>query len=240
MNVHNAAPTVVDGHAYRTFRSDIQALRAVAVLVVLLFHVEFFATPAGFLGVDIFFVISGFVITSQIVRETEAGSFSFTQFYIRRSRRIFPAAVLTVAATVTIGALLLPINEFRSLGISALHSLLGMANLFFWRESGYFDTSAVTKPLLHMWSLSVEEQFYLAWPLLLVVAARTRRASWRCFADRRGNCRSDKHLDRILPTRVSGVPVRVRCRAGVHSAHVTILDWVCDRPRGDGYRRVRF
>lgn len=159
-----------------TYRRDIDGLRAVAVLAVLLFHLDIPGVTGGFTGVDIFFVISGYLITGLIRRGVEAGSFSLLEFYSRRLRRLFPAMFVTVVATFVIGALLMSPVTFRSLASSALAASLSVSNFLFWLQSGYFDPSKWIKPLLHTWSLGVEEQFYLLWPatIILLLALRKR------------------------------------------------------------------
>jgi peptidoglycan/LPS O-acetylase OafA/YrhL len=160
-------------------RSDIDGLRALAVLPVVLFHLDVEALSGGFVGVDIFFVISGFLITSIIANEMWQGRFSFLDFYERRVRRIFPALILVIAiSSLAAWCLLLP-NELAAYGQSVLATALFGSNFYFWRQSGYFDPAADTKPMLHTWSLSVEEQFYLLFPIFLIFAMRwlrTRRA----------------------------------------------------------------
>jgi peptidoglycan/LPS O-acetylase OafA/YrhL len=150
-------------------------------MAVLLFHVGIPGFQGGFVGVDIFFVISGFLITRLIVSEVEAGRFNFAHFYLRRARRLFPALFITIVSTFVAGAVLLSPQHFKRLSGSALYGLLSLSNVFFWTERGYFDTDAAFKPLLHTWSLSVEEQFYLIWPALIVLGvvlgARVRQ-SW--------------------------------------------------------------
>lgn len=161
-----------------TYRADIDGLRAVAVLAVLLYHVGYTALPGGYVGVDIFFVISGFLITRLIREEvTSTGSFRFGDFYLRRVRRLFPALITTVALTFFAGALVLAPEHLESLGGAALSSIVPMSNIYFWGEAGYWDASKLTKPLLHTWSLAVEEQFYFVSPLLIVVAVRLGFAS---------------------------------------------------------------
>ena len=142
---------------------------------MLLFHAGLPAFPGGFVGVDVFFVISGFLITSVILDDLAAGRFSLLGFYERRVRRIFPALFATLLATVAAGLLILLPDDLKSLGRSAAAATLFSSNLLFWREAGYFDVVAARKPLLHTWSLSVEEQFYLAFPLALLLLVRTRR-----------------------------------------------------------------
>ncbi|MDP3896391.1 MAG: acyltransferase, partial [Mesorhizobium sp.] len=156
------------------FRSDINGLRAVAVVAVVLFHLGIDRFAGGFLGVDVFFVISGYLITGSIVREMEAGRFAFGRFWWKRFRRLFPALAVTVLATMLAGAWLFPPGHFELLGKSAAAALVWVSNVFFYFEAGYFSADAVTKPLLHTWSLGVEEQFYLVWPLVLWAAFRWR------------------------------------------------------------------
>lgn len=152
------------------YRADIDGLRAIAVILVLAFHAFPNLVPGGFIGVDVFFVISGFLIT----RIISFGDFSFRGFYARRARRLFPALALVTAFSVIAGWLYLTPAQFESLGKQVLASSLFVPNLLFWSEAGYFDAAAQTKPLLHLWSLGVEEQFYFVWPALLLVSARLR------------------------------------------------------------------
>ncbi len=155
-------------HIYHpTYRPDIDGLRAVAILSVLGFHVFPDMFRGGFIGVDIFFVISGFLISSIIFRSLEAGSFTYTEFYIRRIRRIFPALVTVLITTFIIGYVVLLPDEFKRLGKHVLGGSLFVSNLVLWGESGYFDTASELKPLLNLWSLGVEEQYYILWPLLV-------------------------------------------------------------------------
>jgi hypothetical protein len=160
------------------YRPDIDGLRAVAVLAVLWFHSGLSGLSGGFTGVDVFFVISGFLIAGIVAREHAAGSFSFAHFYERRVRRIVPALVTVILATLVAGyALMLP-EELVKLGESALAALGMVPNFYFWNEGdgGYFGlTKRVSPPLLHTWSLGVEEQFYLLFPAFLLVAARLGR-----------------------------------------------------------------
>jgi len=150
------------------YRRDIDGLRAVAVLLVIVFHGFPGAIPGGFIGVDIFFVISGYLITGIIVRELELGTFSIANFYVRRVRRIFPALLTILLATVTLGWFFFLPNELISLGRNVYAGALFGPNLMLLSEVGYFDTAAQLKPLLHLWSLGIEEQFYAAFPLFLI------------------------------------------------------------------------
>lgn len=156
-------------HAYRP---DIDGLRAVAVLLVVLFHAEL-GFPGGYVGVDVFFVISGYLITGIILRDLANGSFSLSDFWVRRVRRIVPASLLMMLVTLLFGAWCLFPVDFEELGASALTQPVMASNIYFWQKTGYFDGPADLKPLLHTWSLAVEEQFYLLYPLLLAGIVRT-------------------------------------------------------------------
>ena len=148
----------------------LDGLRAVAVLAVLLFHLDIVVFEGGFIGVDVFFVISGFLITKNIVGDINSGSFSFSQFYIKRVARLFPALFMTIALTLIAAFWVLGPNDLARLGHVSVLTVLSSANILFWLESGYFDAAAATKPLLHTWSLAVEEQFYLLWPITIWLA----------------------------------------------------------------------
>ena len=154
------------------YRPDIDGLRAIAVSSVIAFHAFPGLLPGGFVGVDIFFVISGFLIGGLIATGARSGTFSFADFYARRARRIFPALALVLAATLAAGWWVLLPDEFASLGRHVIAGAGFVANLLLWRESSYFDIDAARKPLLHLWSLGVEEQFYLVWPPLAILAFR--------------------------------------------------------------------
>jgi peptidoglycan/LPS O-acetylase OafA/YrhL len=156
--------------AHPKYRPDIDGLRALAVLSVVLFHAFPEVLKGGFIGVDVFFVISGFLISTIIFTSLERGSFSFREFYARRIRRIFPALVLVLASSYVFGWFTLLADEYRQLGKHIAGGAGFISNLMLWTEAGYFDTSAETKPLLHLWSLGIEEQFYFVWPLLLCFA----------------------------------------------------------------------
>lgn len=156
------------------YRPDIDGLRACAVLSVLVYHVNPQLLSGGFLGVDIFFVISGYLISLIIFRELARGEFSFAHFYARRIRRLFPALITVLLTCLVLGGYALFAEEYQRLGWHALAVISFSLNFLLMREAGYFDVVSDAKPLLHLWSLSVEEQFYLVWPLLLVLAARVR------------------------------------------------------------------
>ena len=152
------------------YRPDIDGLRAIAVICVVVYHAFPNVVMGGFIGVDIFFVISGFLISTIIFENLDKGTFSFTDFYARRIKRIFPALLLVLIACFTYGWFSLLGYEYKQLGKQIVSGAGFISNLVFWSEAGYFDTSAVTKPLLHLWSLGIEEQFYIVWPLLLWLA----------------------------------------------------------------------
>jgi peptidoglycan/LPS O-acetylase OafA/YrhL len=154
------------------YRSDIDGLRAVAVLLVLLFHVGAPGVSGGFIGVDVFFVISGFLITSIVKSEIDAGAFSVAHFYERRIRRIFPALIAVYLFCTLISALIFVPSDLASFGKSLAASASFASNIFFYFDAGYFAAPSHDKPLLHTWSLSVEEQFYLLWPPMLLLASR--------------------------------------------------------------------
>lgn len=157
------------------FRADIQGLRALAVIAVLLYHVDLFFVPGGFLGVDIFFVISGFLISGNILRSCESRSFSMFDFVLRRMRRLLPAAAVTIVLSLIGGYFILSSSDYAEAGRSGLAALFFSSNFVFWAEAGYFDAASHTKPFLHFWSLSVEEQFYLFWPVLMLLGFRLGR-----------------------------------------------------------------
>jgi peptidoglycan/LPS O-acetylase OafA/YrhL len=172
-----APPTAVPGpHAgAMRYRPDIDGLRAVAVLAVIFYHVTGPLLGGGFVGVDIFFVISGYLIGGIIIDETENGSFSYRQFYIRRIKRLFPALFLVCLLTVPVAWWLLLPTDFRALGKSLVAATVFLTNHFFYKETGYFDAARDSKPLLHTWSLSVEEQFYIFFPLFMRYVTRLGR-----------------------------------------------------------------
>lgn len=148
------------------YRPDIDALRGIAVLSVILFHLDLTFITGGYVGVDIFFVISGYVIAKSLQEDLHHDKFSIVKFYNKRIRRIFPALFVTFAATYVGGLFFLLPNFFEKFAQSLMSSAVFVSNMFFWRDSGYFSADALTRPLLHTWSLSVEEQYYIFYPLL--------------------------------------------------------------------------
>jgi len=154
------------------YRHDVDGLRAIAVFAVLLFHLDFEFISGGFVGVDIFYVISGYVIFKSIVKEVECGTFSLLDFYKRRIRRILPALLITVLLSYAVGYFILTPREFVNLSHSAIASLLSYSNFYFFDTLGYFSDSAKSTPLLHTWSLGIEEQFYLIMPIVFLMLLR--------------------------------------------------------------------
>ncbi|MGJ3625862.1 acyltransferase family protein [Sphingomonas sp. MMS24-JH45] len=168
-------------HRPPTYRPDIDGLRALAVLPVVLFHLGSSWFTGGYVEVDIFFVISGFLISGAIAREIELRQFSILAFYERRARRILPALFAMMLAVTIAGYVIFMPDEFRDMGAALAGVATFSANILFWEQVDYFNRAVELKPLLHTWSLSVEEQFYIFFPLLLIVLSRTRVANRRSF-----------------------------------------------------------
>ncbi len=158
------------------YRPDIDGLRAIAVISVILFHLDENLLPGGFVGVDIFFVISGYLITKLIVKEVcDTGTFKFSTFYLRRLRRLFPALLFTFVFSLIFSYTFFSPQHLTEFGQSLKYAMLSISNIFFWMGSSYFDTDSQFKPLLHIWSLSIEEQFYFIWPTLLFLLSLTKK-----------------------------------------------------------------
>lgn len=171
----NVTYTRAAGQAHALgLRGDIQWLRGLSVLAVLLYHADKALLPGGYLGVDVFFVLSGFLITRNIFPEIERGTFSYPAFIARRFRRLLPACYAMLIFAAVLGSLLLTRADLFDFLKQLAGTLSFSANIVLWRHTGYFDTSSALKPLLHTWSLSLEEQYYLALPLLLSLAPRRR------------------------------------------------------------------
>lgn len=161
-------------HTHISYRRDIDGLRAFAVLAVVIFHAFPNYVPGGYVGVDVFFVISGYLITMVIIGDLKAERFSIANFYVRRVRRIFPALTLMLAATLAFGWKTILAEDLQQLAKHVFGGATFSSNFVLLTESGYFDKVSEAKPLLHLWSLGVEEQFYIVWPLLLAWAWRRR------------------------------------------------------------------
>lgn len=174
--MHGGVTVVQAGVNHVNYRADIDGLRAVAVLSVLLFHAKIPGFDGGFVGVDIFFVISGFLITSIIRGDQAKDRFSFVKFYERRVRRIMPALYVVTTVTIIASCFVLLPSDLSGAAYSAIASMLFVSNIYFWRTGGYFAGVSEEKPLLHTWSLSVEEQFYLIFPIILFLTFRYARS----------------------------------------------------------------
>ena len=159
----------------KAYRGDIDGLRAIAVISVMLYHFSVWPFTGGFVGVDVFFVISGYLITGGILKDDSHHHFSFSDFYTRRARRLFPALIATIGISYAVAFFTFSPFDFEKMSASTVFALTGISNFYFWMSADYFDSASILKPLLHTWSLSVELQFYLVWPLLLIVLARFGR-----------------------------------------------------------------
>ena len=159
------------------YREDINGLRAWAVIAVLLFHFKLIGLPGGFAGVDIFFVISGYLMTSIIVGGYEKESFSIWKFYMSRIRRIMPALMVLIATLLILGWFWLPTADYQPLGTQSSYAMTFLSNILFWKSAGYFDSAAEEKWLLHTWSLAVEAQFYILYPIFITLIWKF----WKCL-----------------------------------------------------------
>ncbi len=157
------------------YRSDVDGLRGIAIIFVVLYHAFPKFVPGGFIGVDVFFVISGYLISAIIMREIEQGDFRFSDFFVRRINRIFPALILVLIAAMIAGSQMLTAIEFRRLAKHVIGGATFTSNFITMSESSYFDATAESNPLLHLWSLAIEEQFYIFWPILLFSMVKLRQ-----------------------------------------------------------------
>ena len=164
------------------YRPEIDGLRAIAVISVIIYHLNENWLPGGFLGVDIFFVISGFLITGIIITEIQQNSFSFKQFYTRRIKRIYPAFITVIALVSFIASAIFIYNDFNQLRKTIELATIFLSNFYLGLTQGYFDLSANENPVLHIWSLAVEEQYYLIFPLILILAYKNFREIKALFA----------------------------------------------------------
>lgn len=154
------------------YRAEVDGLRALAVVPVIMFHAGFSIFSGGFVGVDVFFVISGYLITLIILDDIDGGGFSFFDFYERRARRILPALFVVIVFCAVLSFFIMMPSQLKDFSGSIVATVLFFSNVFFWKDSGYFDAAAEEKPLLHTWSLAVEEQFYMFFPLFLILCLR--------------------------------------------------------------------
>ena len=153
-------------------RTDIDTLRGVSVISVLIYHLNSSFFPNGYLGVDLFFVISGYVITRSIIKDLQNGKFNFLNFYIKRARRILPALLFVLLTSLLFAGIFLLNADLKRFVESLISSLGFVSNFYFWLTGGYFSSNDQLKPLLHLWSLSVEEQFYIFFPIFLFLIYR--------------------------------------------------------------------
>lgn len=175
MRIYSVPPSTPENrpNSPEKYREDIDGLRAIAVLAVVAFHAFPNEITGGFIGVDVFFVISGFLISSLVFEGLDQGCFRFHEFYLRRVRRIFPALICVMAASLAVGWLFLLAGDYAALGRHVMAGVGFVSNFVLWQESGYFDTQAELKPLQHLWSLAIEEQYYLIWPLFIWLLWKT-------------------------------------------------------------------
>jgi peptidoglycan/LPS O-acetylase OafA/YrhL len=171
---HDDAPSNLPRYRVK-YRREIDGLRAVAVVPVILFHAGYSAFSGGYVGVDVFFVISGYLITTIILAEKEKGTFSLVNFYERRARRILPALFFVMLVSLLPAWLWMTPSDMTRFSRSLVAVSTFSSNILFWLESGYWGTANELKPLLHTWSLAVEEQFYILFPLYLILMWRFRK-----------------------------------------------------------------
>jgi peptidoglycan/LPS O-acetylase OafA/YrhL len=187
--------------SYHKYRPDIDGLRALAVLAVIIYHAFPHRFPGGFIGVDVFFVISGYLITGILIKDLSIGRFSIYEFYVRRIRRIFPALIAVLVSVMSLGWFVLLADEFHYLAKHVASGAGFVANIALWGEAGYFDAAAEQKPLLHLWSLGIEEQFYLIWPIVLWVGFKYKRVAFWAIPTlilvSLGFCISEVKIDKI-------------------------------------------
>jgi peptidoglycan/LPS O-acetylase OafA/YrhL len=167
---HNAI-----SHSHQYYRPDVDGLRAIAIVLTVAYHALPSKFPGGFIGVDIFFVISGYLITKMIIEELDRNIFSFGIFYLRRLRRLLPALVLVLFSVWLLGLGTLMAHQYKELGLHIVGGITFASNFLLWSEVGYFDGASSLKPLRHLWSLGVEEQYFLIWPIIIIVLAKFRR-----------------------------------------------------------------
>ena len=168
--------------SHPAYRPDIDGLRAIAVLSVVIYHAFPGLIPSGFIGVDIFFVISGYLISTIILQQSLSGVFRFSDFYARRIKRIIPALLVVLSSCLLFGWFGLLADEYEQLGKHTVAGVGFVSNLVLWSESGYFDSASDTKPLLHLWSLGIEEQFYIVWPVLIAFFCRYQSRLLGCIS----------------------------------------------------------
>jgi peptidoglycan/LPS O-acetylase OafA/YrhL len=163
----------------KKYLPHIDGLRGIAVLLVLLFHLDISLFKGGYIGVDVFFVISGYLISSILINKIDSNTFSFKEFYLRRLKRLMPSMLFVVILSMIMAYFIFSIHVFEKTLKSSIATVLSVSNIYFFKESGYFDSGSHLKALLHTWSLSVEEQFYIVWPLLLFLTLKIKKTIYR-------------------------------------------------------------
>lgn len=161
------------------YRKDLDGLRGLAILLVLGFHAFPGYFPGGFIGVDIFFTLSGYLITGSILSDYFSGKFRFKKFYSKRIRRIFPALITVLSISILMGYFILTPREYYKLSKGIIWGIEFDSNLYYMMEAGYFDTKSELKILLNLWSLAIEEQFYILWPVLLLIILKLRKNTFQ-------------------------------------------------------------
>ncbi|MGY1488089.1 acyltransferase family protein [Methylobacillus pratensis] len=169
LDIKHSTRSYTPSLVHSEYRPDIDGLRAISIFAVVFYHVFPMYISGGFVGVDVFFVISGFLISAIIINNLEKETFSFYDFYLRRIKRIFPALIIVLFSSLVFGWYVLFTDEYKQLGKHIAVSILFLSNIALWNEAGYFDSASESKPLLHLWSLGVEEQFYILWPLIIYI-----------------------------------------------------------------------
>ncbi len=161
--------------SHKHYRPDVDGLRAIAIVLVVAYHTLPSKFPGGFIGVDIFFVISGYLITKMIIDELDRNIFSFSIFYLRRLRRLLPALVLVLFAVWLLGLVTLMAHQYKEIGLHIIGGITFTSNFLLWSEAGYFDAPSSLKPLRHLWSLGVEEQYFLIWPIIIIMLTKLKK-----------------------------------------------------------------
>ncbi|HFO5017596.1 TPA: acyltransferase family protein, partial [Escherichia coli] len=163
------------------YEPSVDGLRALAVIIVILFHAGFKWMPGGYVGVDVFFVISGYLITGILYSSNLKNTYSYKTFILSRISRLYPALISTLILTLILGFLIFSPSDLERLGKTMVYTLLSASNFFFMNGSGYFDQSSETNPLLHTWSLAVEQQFYFLWPLIILAGFKLGKNKLKLF-----------------------------------------------------------
>ena len=232
--------------AHGNYRADIDGLRAVSVVAVILFHADY-GVPGGFVGVDVFFVISGYLITRLIAADLDRGVFSLARFWDRRIRRIWPASLAMTMVVLAVAYVLMLPKDLRSVASDAVANVAMLANFRYWHITNYFVVASDLRPLIHTWSLAVEEQFYVLFPLVMMGAKLVFGSLCpACYGELRGErlCHPRKTDGRFFPSSVSGLGAArrrdTRPRGAWRSAtrNGSAVEWDSLDSRGSGCDRA--